>query len=53
MKKLVYNKNDIANVLEANGLPIMFKDLNTNAMNLSMGSINSIASSDYLYVDIK
>lgn len=40
-------------MLEANGLPIMFKDISTNAMNLNLSSINSIAFSNYLYIDIK
>lgn len=40
-------------MLEANGLLIMFKDISTNAMNLNLSIINSIAFSNYLYIDIK
>lgn len=44
---------DSPNMLEANGLPIMFEDINCNLYNFNMTEANSFNFSDLLYINIK
>lgn len=44
---------DSPNILEANGLPIMFQDISINSINFNLNEANSIVFSDFLYVDVK
>lgn len=44
---------DCPNMLEANGLPIMFQNINYNSINFNLTEANSLVFSDLLYVDVK